>query len=370
MGKTFLIQDVLLDKAEMEGLNECKLIQYIQQKFQQQLQRARNAFQQEFRNHAVVPKREVRKIHHELTERLEEKYGEKLEALRKQSVEYSTEVSTHKDEISRLKSLSAAQEAQLTFMKHHLGLEQKDHLKSEVQCLDDDLKRLKNENNELSQRSCELDKLVVQLRQGATALKTELAWQEEQSTEEELAHSELARSLRQEIREQQEQYEVQVKMSEASFAEYRGKMSSELKIREILSSRRSEALQLMEEERQRHIKSRTKPTPRIGSMVDTKTLRHADNMSMDAFSRVRATDELHLPSPPRLQQRHIQKPPACFGANTSIWRGRESTPPLLVHTKSHCKGRSCSLTEPSRATFIRNASFRMAEKSTVRDVPL
>lgn len=338
--KTFLIQDVLLDKAEMEDLNECKLIQYIQQKYQQQLQRARNAFQQEFRNQAVVAKREVRKIHDELTERLEEKYGEMLEALRKQSVEYSTEVSTHKDEISRLRRLSDAQEGQLTFMTHHLGLEQTDHLKTEVDCLDNDLKRLKNENNELSLRSCELNKFVVQLRQGAAALQKELAWQEEQSTEEERAHSELARVLREEIREQQEQYEVQVKMSEASFAEYRGKVSSELKIREIMGNRCSEALELMEEERKRHIKSQTKPTPRIGFAVDKTML------------RVHAPDDLHLPSPPRLQQRHVPKPPAGFSTNMSFWRDRENTTTSLVHTRSHCKSQSCSLTEPSRATFI------------------
>merc|ERR1719356_1571094 len=82
--------------------------------------------------------------------------------------------------------------------------------------------------------------------------------------EEKRSYDERLRSLRLEMRQQQEQFKEHLQSYEAKFAEYKAKTDAELQIQDILNNRRSEALALMEEERQRHIKARTKPTPRIG----------------------------------------------------------------------------------------------------------
>merc|ERR1712205_181842 len=104
----------------------------------------------------------------------------------------------------------------------------------------------------------------VQLRSELSTLETEMKRQARSFTEEKRVHGEKIRSLRLEARQQEDQFAAQLKEYSEKFSDYKVKTSDELQIQDILNKRRSEALRLMEDERQRHIQARTKPTPRIG----------------------------------------------------------------------------------------------------------
>jgi chromosome segregation ATPase len=266
--KTFSTQEVHLDKREMKGLGERGTIRYIEDKFQQQLQKARSAFIAEFRNHSVVVESEVQKIRKELTASLELKYGEQIAELKQQAEQCDKLVSKHQDQIAHLKSLAAAQEAYLTAARHRWGLEQREKLRAEIQSLRDELEASRREGGDLSHQLMCRDELVAQLRGELSNLEVELKKQAGTQQEEKHAYEERLRGLRLEMRQQQDQFKEHLRSYEDRFSEYRAKTTSELQIQDILNTRRSEALSAMEEERLRHIKARTKPTARIGNRED------------------------------------------------------------------------------------------------------
>jgi chromosome segregation ATPase len=266
--KTFSTQEVHLDRKEMKGLGERGTIQYIEKKFQQQLQRARSAFISEFRNHSVVVESEVQKIRKELTASLELKYGEQVAELKQQAEQCDKLVSKHQDQIAHLKSLAAAQEAYLTAARHRWGLEQREKLRAEIQSLREESEASRRETSDLSHQLMCRDELVAQLRGELSNLEVELKKQAGMQQEEKEAYEERLRVLKLEMKQQQDQFKEHLRSYEDRFSEYRAKTTSELQIQDILNTRRSEALASMEEERQRHIKARTKPTSRIGSRED------------------------------------------------------------------------------------------------------
>merc|ERR1711988_905590 len=114
------------------------------------------------------------------------------------------------------------------------------------------------------------DELVAQLRAELSTLEGELKRQAGTFAEEKRAYDERLRGLRLEMRNQQDQFKEHLRNYEDKFSEYRAKTTSELEIQDILNNRRSEALASMEEERQRHIKARTKPSKRIADGEDEK----------------------------------------------------------------------------------------------------
>merc|ERR1712130_306822 len=119
--KTFSGQDVVIDPKELRGLGDRGIKEKIEQKFQQQLTKARAVFLQEFRNNVVVVDCEVKKIREELTEQFEAKYGERIAELRQQSAERAAQVQKHVEEIAVLKRLSSAQETYLAAVRHRWG---------------------------------------------------------------------------------------------------------------------------------------------------------------------------------------------------------------------------------------------------------
>lgn len=305
--KTFSTQEVQLDRKEMKGLGERGTAQYIEKKFQQQLQRARSAFLQEFRNHSVVVENEVAKIRDELTKNLELKYGEQIAGLKQQAEQADKIVAKHRDEISHLKGLAAAQESYLTAARHKWGLEQRERLRAEIAQLREELEGSRRETSDLSHQLMCRDELVAQLRAELSALEMELKKQAGTFAEEKRSYDEKLRGLRLEMRNQQDQFTEHLRNYEMKFSEYRAKTTSELQIQDILNNRRSEALASMEEERQRHIKARTKPTPRIGDAADAEaesryeqydlvkdTRYRVDDMGMDTGWRDYALGDLQL----------------------------------------------------------------------------
>lgn len=262
--KTFSTQEVHLDRKEMKGLNERGTVQYIEKKFQQQLQRARSSFLQEFRNHSVVVENEVEKIREELTKSLELKYGEQIAGLKQQAEQADKLVSKHRDEIAHLKGLAAAQEAYLTAARHRWGTEQRERMRAEITTLREEIEASRRETSDLSHQLMCRDELVAQLRGELSQLEADLKRQAGTFAEEKRAYDERLRGLRLEMRNQQDQFKEHLRAYDERFSEYRAKTTSELEIQDILNNRRSEALEAMDEERQRHIKARTKPTERIG----------------------------------------------------------------------------------------------------------
>lgn len=263
--KTCFTQDQPLDlndQKDMKGLSERVIVQYVKPKFQQQLQRVRCAFQEEFANHSVVAESEVRKIRDELSEKLEEKYSEKMNTLRRQAAAYSSLIMTHQDEICHLKGVAESQAVSLSAVRQRLGLEQRDQLKAEIQSLKKELEKFKCKNVDLSHKVSGLDNLVAELRSGELALSEELARKKENAAEAKRTHEEEIRSLRQEMDEQRERFECHLNAHNQYFIEYKEKTSAQLLAQEILNTRRSEALTSMEEERERYLNARVKQSPR------------------------------------------------------------------------------------------------------------
>lgn len=292
--KMFSSQEVQLDRKEMKGLGERGVVQYVEKKFQQQLQRARSAFLQEFRNHSVVVESEVKKIREELTRSLELKYGEQIAGLKHNAEQADKLVSKHRDEIAHLKSLAAAQESYLTAARHRWGIEQCERLRTEIQSIREELEASRRETTDLSHQLMCRDELVAQLRGELSALESELKRQAGTSAEEKRAYEERLRGLRLEMRNQQDQFKDHLRTYEDKFSEYRAKTTSELQIQDILNNRRSEALANMEEERQLHIKARTKPSPRIGSageeVPDAEVALRCDTYELVKDTRYRVDD--------------------------------------------------------------------------------
>lgn len=336
--KTFSTQEVQFDQKEMRGLSERGTMQYIEQKFQQQLQRARSAFLQEFRNHSVVVESEVRKIREELTQKLEVKYGEKINALREQAAEASASVQKHKDEIAQLKGLATEQEAYLAAVRQRWGLELKEKLRIEITQLKEELESTKQENADLTHQLMCRDELVSQLRSELAALVGEQKRQADGFAEEKQGCDECIRGLRLEMQQQQDKFKEHLQLYEEKFAEYKAKTEAELQIQDILNNRRSEALAKMEEERRSHIRARTKPTQRIGAAddgekTDEEETEHGDtnkgdsgavryrvdDMGMDTSWRDYQLNNMQLvlparkPPPPRFRVERVRR--AGLGPN-------------------------------------------------------
>lgn len=261
--KTFSTQEVL-DRRELKELAERDIVQYVDQRFQEHLQRARGAFLQEFRNHSVVVESEVRKIRAELTEQLEQEYGEKIAHWKNQSEQSFALLSKRAEEIAQLKSLTIAQETYISAVRHRLSCEQTEKLQNEIRELNVELQRAKRDGAELSHELVCSDELVSLLREEVDMSAAELdsqkrEWQEEQRVAEERHSSTLF-----EMDLQLEACNDERERQDKRFAEHREQTSRELQVQEILNARRSQALALMEEEREMHTLARTKPSPRIG----------------------------------------------------------------------------------------------------------
>lgn len=241
--------------------------EYLERRFQEQLQRARAAFLQEFRNHSVVVECEVRKIREELTQKLEEKYGEKMEQLRRQSAESEALAQKLRDEVAHLKGLVTAQESYLVAARHHCA--QEDKMGIEINRLRLLVQEKTDESSGLLHQLTCRDELVAQLGGELSTLETEMKRQVGDFAQEKREHDDLLRGLRAEVKQQREQFESRLGAFQEQFEEYKAKSTAELRVQEILNGRRAEALRNMEEERQRHIVARTKPSQRIGAVASS-----------------------------------------------------------------------------------------------------
>jgi hypothetical protein len=263
--KTYSTQEVQIDKKDYLGLDERSARNLINDRYQQQLLRARAAFLQEFRNHSVVVDREVKKIKEDLTEKLEAKYGERLSQLKQQCAEASAQCQKHVDEISQLKQLASAQEAYLAAVRSRWGLENKEKMTSQIAALKEQLEAKEKERVDLSHQLLSRNDLVAQLGGELSSLEDELKRNFNTSAEEKRVLEEKIKHQSAEMKQQQESFSNTLREYERRFNEYAAKTTAELQIQDLLNNRRSEAITQMTEERQRLIKARTKPTPRIGA---------------------------------------------------------------------------------------------------------
>lgn len=240
---------------------------HLEQKLREQLQRARAAFLQEFRNHSVVVECEVRKIREELTRTLEEKYGERIEQLKRKNLESEALIQRLRDEVAHLKGLVTAQESYLVSVRHQRAQEEPEKLTREIAQLQQQLEDAADEKAGLShQLSCR-DELVAQLGGELSKLEAELKRQVSDFAQEKRSHDDVMRALKDEMKQQRHQFESRMASFQEQFEEYKAKTTAELQVQEILNVRRAEALRNMEDERQRHIKARTKPTPRVSPLA-------------------------------------------------------------------------------------------------------
>jgi hypothetical protein len=391
--KTFSTQEVALDPKEVVGLDERDHLQYIEQKFQQQLARARSAFLQCFRNHSVVVESEVKKIREELTVQLDAQYGEKINLLRKQMAECSALVSRHKDEIAHIKGLTTAQESYLSAIRHRWGFEKKEDLKEKIVKLKDELDESKKVAADLNHQLMCRDELVVQLRGELSMLESKLEYQANNFAEEKKEYDERIRNLRLEMKQKEDQFASHLKMYEDRFQEFKSKTTHELQIQEILNKRRSEALSSMEEERERHIKARTKPTPRIGPGGDAEDSRYqeydlhkntqyrVDDMGMDTSWRDYHVSDMKVPHKrhllPKFKVERMRKAPPAGNAPVETEdlmrtprvpsRGKGATSPRKTpENQTPAAAPQINLTRPSAHQPMPNVSVNPGDSARPR----
>jgi len=281
--KRLSVLEPQLQQQELRNLSERerKVLHRAEQRLQQQLQTAQAAFLQEFRNHSVVVQREVDKIREQLRAKFEEDYNKQIESLRQQLEEEKAQCAKHKAEISKLKCAAIAQDAYTTAMRHRLGLDKKEELRSRIKELEEELAVVKKEGAELSRHLSRRNEMVTQLDGERAGLREELRKQVAHAAHERESWEGLIDGLKQEMSQQQEHFSVHLRAYESKFEEYRAKTAAELQIQEILNARRSEALVHMEEERLRHITAKKKPSPRLG---DADVLPEADTALQDPAS--------------------------------------------------------------------------------------
>lgn len=263
--KTFETKEVQLDHKESRGLNERSAAQLLAEKYHKQLSTARAAFLQEFRNHSVVVDAEVRKIREELTAKFEEEYKERFAQMRQKSAEAAGMVAKHRDEIAQLKQLACTQETYLAALRQRWGVETRERLQAEIEGLKAQLESARSSNTDLEHQLLCRNELVVQLGSETSTLQQELAELQSALDQERLSHEERIRSLTSELEQQRDMYKTTLTDYEAKFVAYKEMTAAQLRIQEILRVRATEALSLMEQERQRHAKARTKPSNRIAA---------------------------------------------------------------------------------------------------------
>lgn len=330
--KTFSTQEVQLDPKEMKNFRERGTMQYIEQKFQAHLQRARAAFLQEFRNHAVVVETEVRKIREEMTEKMEDKYGKMLGELRESVMGTEGLVQAQKAEISQLKGVVAAQETYMTAAKH------KEHLEGLNQSLDQQLENARGEIADLKHQLACREEMLRQVTHDVAQTELELNRHRASSEEEKREADERYQVLHKAMQQQQKQFSEHIQRYSQEFHQYKEKASDQMQILAILNRRLKEALCNMEEERQRFILARSKPTPRIGEEVeedlpeepvdlDPSPVYRTDDMGMDTAWRDYKISNMELVIPasrpmPRFKVDRVRR--AVPGPGSAPGSGRET----------------------------------------------
>mmetsp|Transcript_12363 Transcript_12363/g.27388 ORF Transcript_12363/g.27388 Transcript_12363/m.27388 type:complete len:404 (-) Transcript_12363:126-1337(-) len=261
--KGFATQEIAFEADDFLGKDLRQAIQYVELKFQQQLEQARAAFYQTFRNHSVVVDSEVRKIRQELTEKLEKENGDKISELRTEAAKYSAQVAQKIEDAKKLRALVVSQEVLVASIRHRARFDEMEQLRNQRQELQDQVEHLRHEKASLEQQLLARDEHNSLLEAELNKLESKLEAQAGAHAEEKKEYEEKIRGIRMEMKQKEDSFQKQMKLNEERLASYRDKTEKQLKILEIINQRREDALQLMEEERERHIKSRTKPTARI-----------------------------------------------------------------------------------------------------------
>jgi len=202
-------------------------------------------------------------------------------------------------------------------IRHRWGFERNERLKDEIAKLKEEVEDSKKVAADLNHQLMCRDELVVQLRGELSMLESKLEYQANNFAEEKKEYDERIRNLRLEMKQKEDQFASHLKMYEDRFQEFKSKTTHELQIQEILNKRRSEALSSMEEERERHIKARTKPTPRIGPVEEydlaKNTQYRVDDMGMDTSWRDYHVSDMKVPKKrhllPKFKVERMQKPP-------------------------------------------------------------
>eukprot|EP00913_Durusdinium_trenchii_P001725 g1596.t1 len=223
----------------------------------------------------------------------QDKYGKMLGELRESVVGTEGLVQAQRAEISQLKGVVAAQETYMTAAKH------KDHMEELAQSLDQQLENARGEVTDLKQQLQGRDEQLRQLRSERISLEVEFVRYKQSSEEEKREAEDRFQTLHKAMQEQQRQFSEHIQRYSKEFYEPLGPGQAAhhaLRILAILNRRLKEALRNMEEERERFILARTKPTPRIGEEVeeeieedclelDPSPLYRTDDMGMDTAWR-------------------------------------------------------------------------------------
>ncbi|CAJ1362758.1 unnamed protein product [Effrenium voratum] len=286
--KSFSTQEVQLDPKEMTNLRDRGTIQYVEQKFQAHLQRARAAFLQEFRNHAVVVETEVKKIRNEMTEQMEEKYGKMLGELRTSVLDSEGVVQSQKAEISQLKGVVASQESYMTAAKNQ------EQLQEAVRSLETQLESARVDILQLKHQLAGREDLVSQLRGELAFLSAEVQRSEAQRQEEQRLAEERLSGAQKAMQQHQKLFTDHMQRYSQEFSEYKEKTSDQLQILAILNRRLKEALRHMEQERQRHAEARAKPSPRIGEVEEEIEEEEAFEPYVESAAPAYRTDDMGM----------------------------------------------------------------------------
>merc|ERR1719159_207156 len=170
----------------------------------------------------------------------------------------------HREEMDSLKQLTVVQETFIIALRHRWNQEHVDELHEQISKLQEKVAQLEAEKERVQQELFVRDSLVQELRAELQKVETKFERQVSVAQGEKKQLEERFRTMRSEARLNEESAAKKKAEYEELFTEYQESMVKELRVTTILSSRRAEALELMEDERRRRVEAGTKPTPRIG----------------------------------------------------------------------------------------------------------
>jgi outer membrane murein-binding lipoprotein Lpp len=342
--KTFSTQEVMDETAAPPGEASREFMKYVESTYQTQLARARTAFMQLFRNHSVVVESEVKKIRADLEVKLANQYGDKIQTLQTQTAKMANDMKRYREDMDALKQLTVTQETFIVALRHRWNQDQGEEMQETINGLNAKVARLEGDKESLQQELFARDALVQELRAELLKVETKLERQISVFTGEKKVLDERFRALRNESRANEDLSQKKRSEYEEKFLEYQEAREKELRITRILSQRRAEALQQMEEERARHLAARTKPTPRIGIEFDDYELGsieyEKDAIGMDtSWKRCRPPEVFKPntargPAPKFVVQRHVKLMPELDMKIDGTARPRAGTETLSQRSSS------------------------------------
>ncbi|CEM23445.1 unnamed protein product [Vitrella brassicaformis CCMP3155] len=242
-------------------------INYLREEYQTQLRRARDAMVREFRQWAVMAKRDREMLRASMEKSLEDAWEQRQKSISKETSDTAIENARLKAQNDRLRTLLLSQEMLLTIARHQQG--DRDTPRRETQAKETSqyrkrIRGLELANSRLQQDVHARDEMVLNLREEIRKLQSQLEETEEERHSQEEMYEKRILQLEEELQRRELELTQKLDSYVANFDEYKKDTSGQIKFLKAIIQRQTDALKLYEAERAELIKAIQKPSTRVG----------------------------------------------------------------------------------------------------------